>query len=196
MKHSAKLKIGLLTTLSVFLASFGMSDTEKRSSHGADKDAGSPGYVLTQAKDRSCAAKNYRALKKELKKIGFQVASEHKLAPDFKMKDINGKPVSLKDYRGKLIFLNFWATWCPPCRREMPSMQSLNSKMKGKNFVMLAVSDESMSTVQRYARAKSFNFPILIGSAIAAYRLQAIPTTYIIDPQGYILGHAVGGRTW
>ena len=107
---------------------------------------------------------------------------------------------ALSGYRGKVIFLNFWATWCPPCREEMPSMESLYNRFKGNDFEMLAVNiAESDAVVQSFAEEYGLSFPILfdrdsrVGSA---YGVQAIPTTFIIDRDGRIVVRFVGGRDW
>lgn len=76
---------------------------------------------------------------KELYNLGFDIPRGTLASLDFTTTDINGNEVSLNSFRGKLVFLNLWATWCPPCQKEMPSMQRLSEKMKGKDFTILAV---------------------------------------------------------
>jgi thiol-disulfide isomerase/thioredoxin len=121
-------------------------------------------------------------------------------APTFTLKDINGKEVKLMDYRGKIVFLNFWATWCPPCRDEMPSMEKLYTKFKDKNFIMLAVDyQESSKVVKEFSEKLSLTYPILLdsdGTVGSKYMAFAIPVTYLIDQQGYLIGKAVGPRDW
>jgi thiol-disulfide isomerase/thioredoxin len=82
-----------------------------------------------------------QAAEREQPKLGYVLTALSKPAPapDFSLQDIDGKKFSLKEYRGKVVLLNFWATWCPPCRREMPSMERLNRNFKGKDFVVLAL---------------------------------------------------------
>lgn len=132
--------------------------------------------------------------------LGIQIFEERVKVRDFKLKDLSGKEVNLSDYYGKLVFLNFWATWCPPCREEMPSMEKLYQRFKDEDFVMLAVDlRESQSTVKDFAREYKLNFPILLdltGKIGDTYGVRAIPTTYLIDRQGKLIGKAVGARDW
>ena len=119
---------------------------------------------------------------------------------DFSLTDINGKQVSLKDFQGKVIMLNFWATWCPPCRKEMPSMEVLYNKLKGRNFEMLAVNvQEDAKTVKDFINKNKYTFPVLIDTkaeAAARYQARSIPTTYIIDTNGKLAGGFIGAKEW
>jgi len=121
-------------------------------------------------------------------------------APDFTVRDLQGKEVTLSDFRGRLVFLNFWATWCPPCREEMPSMERLYRFMKGKPFTLLAVSvDTNAATVERFRRARGYTFPILIDEgqkAATLYQTTGVPETFIISPEGTILYKIVGPQDW
>ena len=130
------------------------------------------------------------------------VAKVPKLAPpvDFNLLDLNGKRVMLSDFKGKIVFLNFWATWCPPCREEMPSMQKLYTRFKDKDFAMLAVSmKEPASVVKKFFKDNSLTFTALLdsdGELMTPFGVRAIPTTYIIDRDGAIIGKAFGPRKW
>jgi peroxiredoxin len=119
---------------------------------------------------------------------------------DFTLKALNGREVSLSDYRGKIVFLNFWATWCPPCRIEMPSMEKLYQGFKGKDFVILAVSvKESKKVVEKFVKDYKLNFPVLMdpeGRVGREYMVFSIPTTYLINRHGGIIGQALGPRDW
>ncbi len=121
-------------------------------------------------------------------------------APDFSLKDMDDGLHSLADYKGKVIMINFWATWCPPCRREMPSMERVHQHMKGKDFVVLAVNQmESPDHVFAYTGQLEIlpTFTILFDRASVvsqAYRVQGLPTTYLIDKKGNIRYRAIGGR--
>lgn len=132
--------------------------------------------------------------------LGITSLPKGKIAADFTLKDLNGKEVSLSDYRGKIVFLNFWATWCPPCRQEMPSMEKLYQRFKDKDFVMLAVDlRERQSTVKDFASDYKLNFTILLdsrGKVSDTYGVRAIPTTYLINRKGKLIGKAVGARDW
>jgi len=128
-------------------------------------------------------------------------SSKLPMAPNFQLQDINGKTVSLSDYRGKVVLVNFWATWCPPCRAEMPAMQRLNDKMAGLDFVMLAVNVEpdGEHTVPSFLQGKSYTFPILLDLGAKAqnrYGVFRFPETFIIGKDGVILNHILGAREW
>jgi peroxiredoxin len=121
-------------------------------------------------------------------------------APEIEVRDLQGRAVSLSDYRGKLVFLNFWATWCPPCRDEMPSMERLYKAMKDKPFVMMAVSvDTDVKTVQHFREAMGYTFPMLIDieqRAASRYQTTGVPETFIISPDGQILYKIIGPENW
>ncbi len=149
----------------------------------------------------------------ELKKQSEQTAKagpmQNRDAPDFEVPNLEGRNVKLSDYRGKVVFLNFWATWCPPCRDEMPSMERLYQKLKGPHFEMLAVSvdEEGASIVQPFVAEFKLTFPILIdpekqgqpfkpGGISERYMITGFPETMIIGPDGIIFHHVVGPQKW
>ena len=123
-------------------------------------------------------------------------------APDFALKDVDGKLHRLSENRGKVVLVNFWATWCPPCRQEMPSMQRAWEKLKGENFEMLAVNvgeDEDTIFGFSFAAGMELTFPILLdpdSRAVRAWPVIALPTSFIVDRRGRIVYRAVGGREW
>ena len=110
------------------------------------------------------------------------------------------RTISLGSLRGKVVFLNFWATWCPPCRDEMPSMESLYAKFRDRDFEILAVnSAERNADVYEFMTANNLSFPAVLDSSNAVNRLygvQAIPTSYIIDRDGMIILRLVGSIDW
>lgn len=120
--------------------------------------------------------------------------------PPLVLKDLNGKTHDLKQYRGKVVLINFWATWCPPCRAEMPSMQRLKTKMAGKPFVILAVDmGETEAEVKAYIRQIKTDFTVLLdkdGRALKAWNVFAFPTSYVVDAQGKIRYGLYGASEW
>lgn len=126
---------------------------------------------------------------------------EGKPAPDFTLKTLAGEEVSLSSLRGKVVLLNFWATWCPPCREEVPSMVKLNRMMAGKPFQMLAVSiDEGgKEAVEAFFQRTGAALPTLLDTkqAIGAqYGITGVPETFVIDAKGVILKKVIGPMDW
>ena len=121
-------------------------------------------------------------------------------APDFTLKAMDDNEHSLAQYRGKVVMLNFWATWCPPCRREMPSMEAVYQSLKDEGLMVLAVNEwEPADHVFAFMGQLSVfpEFPILFdasGSVAEAFAVKGLPTTFVIDAQGRIVYRAVGGR--
>ena len=122
------------------------------------------------------------------------------LAPDISVKTMEGKPVKLSEFRGKVVLLNFWATWCPPCRAEMPSIETLYQRYKSTDFQILAISvQEELPVVKTFLAQNSYSFPIGLdpsGEAAQLYGIRGIPTTFIIDQKGTLQGALVGGKDW
>ena len=127
--------------------------------------------------------------------------AEYTDAPDFVLPDVEGRSVRLRELRGKLVLLNFWATWCAPCRIEMPGMERLYQTFQKADFALLAVSIDRQGTqmVRPFVEELKLKFPILIDQTMEVsrqYGLRGLPTTYLIDPEGRLIGAAVGGRDW
>jgi peroxiredoxin len=125
----------------------------------------------------------------------------NKKAPDFSLKDLKGREVEIKQFKGKVIFLNFWATWCGPCKEEMPGMEALHRQLKEKNFVMLTISVdyEGIRPVQEFINKHQYTFPVLLdpkGETLDLFEVKGIPTTFLIDKKGKMLGKAIGPRDW
>ena len=116
------------------------------------------------------------------------------------LKDMNGKYVSLADFRGKIVFLNFWASWCPPCRIEMPSMEKLHQSLKDREFAMVTINlQESASQVKAFFKMFNLTFTALLdptGEVGVAFGILTIPTTFILDKTGRIIGQVNGPREW
>lgn len=122
------------------------------------------------------------------------------LAPDFNLKGEDGNWYKLSDMRGKVVVINFWATWCPPCRYEMPALERLWKKVKDKNIVILGINvGEDADTIFEFTGTYPMSFPIpmdIDGKVIEQYPIKGLPTTYVIDPQGMVTHRAVGSREW
>jgi cytochrome c biogenesis protein CcmG/thiol:disulfide interchange protein DsbE len=126
-------------------------------------------------------------------------ASQVSPAPNFTLKDINGKAVSLSDYRGKVVVLNFWATWCSPCIREIPDFNDLQKKYgsAGLQFLGVAVDDEGLAKVKPWAESHGIAYPVLLPDQEIFKKygdMSAIPVTIIIDRNGNITERYVGAR--
>jgi peroxiredoxin len=118
-------------------------------------------------------------------------------APDWKLQDLNGKTVQLSDFKGKVVVLDFWATWCPPCRAEIPDFIALQNQYKDKGLVVIGVSLDQGGTgvVSTFAKAQGMNYPIVLGTDDVAAQygdIQAIPTTFVIDRSGKVVAKHEG----
>ncbi len=136
-----------------------------------------------------------------LLKLKIQPMMDKKKAPEFSMAGLRGRKVELKDFRGKIILLTFWATWCGPCKEEMPSIEALHRQFRGKDFVVLtvAVDLEGSTPVEKFVAKYGYSFDVLIDSkseVLDRYRVERIPTTFLIDRKGRIIGKALGPRDW
>lgn len=133
------------------------------------------------------------------KAAGFEarVASP---APELKAHDLTGASKTLTDYRGKVVVLNFWATWCPPCQREMPSLERLRMQMKGRPLEIVAVSSaETPEEVNAYLAKMKLGFPILLdtdSSNTRRWKVFALPTTFVLDTEGQVRHVLTGPTEW
>ena len=124
-------------------------------------------------------------------------------APALKLTGLDGKTHDLKDYRGKVVLVNFWATWCPPCRAEMPSMQRLKTMMQDKPFVILAVdmaeTEKEIRDFLKEFKDTKIDFTILLdpkGSAIKDWKVHVFPTSFLVDTEGNIRYGVAGSLEW
>ena len=136
-----------------------------------------------------------------LLKAEIQPVKGNQMAPNFSLEDLSGKKANLKQYRGKVVFLNFWATWCGPCKEEMPSMEALYQKFKERGFVFLTISVdyEEKKKVKEFIDKHHYTFPVLIDSkcvTLDLYGVKGIPTTLLIDKKGRMVGRAIGPKDW
>lgn len=130
----------------------------------------------------------------------MDVAKRPVPAHNFKSVLADGRNVQLSDYKGKIVFLNFWATWCIPCVHEMPAMERLAQQMKGKPFVIVAVNMmEPLDVVKKFVVRLKLTYDIVMdesGDIGGAFDATNLPLTYIIDKQGNIIRRAIGARIW
>ena len=119
---------------------------------------------------------------------------------EIQLKDVYGNTVRLSDFRGKVVFLNFWATWCAACVVEMPSMEKLHRRLKDKDFVMVAINlQESDAQVKAFFEKMKLSFTALLdsnGEVATGFAVNALPTTFVLDKEGRIVGAAIGPREW
>ncbi|MBU0483055.1 MAG: TlpA family protein disulfide reductase [Proteobacteria bacterium] len=121
-------------------------------------------------------------------------------APNFTLTDTEGNGWNLSDLKGKVVFVNFWATWCPPCRQEMPSMQSLYKTMPKEKFAMLTIlSNDDPGRAKNMARKMGYTFPILQdpdSKAGTSYGITGVPETFIVGPDGILREKIIGAWDW
>ena len=136
----------------------------------------------------------------ELRQLGLQPLKEGTEIVDFELQDLTGATRSLSDFNGKVVFLNFWATWCGPCRFEMPSMERLYQGLKAKGLEIVAINlQEDRKSVQRFVDEYNLSFTILLdttGRVGATYGARSIPTTYVVDRDGLVIAGTIGTREW
>jgi thiol-disulfide isomerase/thioredoxin len=120
--------------------------------------------------------------------------------PALALKDLAGRPHALADYRGQVLLINFWATWCEPCRDEMPSLQRLKERLAGFPLTVLTVNfGESSQKVEEFARQLGLDFAVLLDpgqQAARAWRVRLLPTSYLVDAEGRVRYSVVGELDW
>jgi cytochrome c biogenesis protein CcmG/thiol:disulfide interchange protein DsbE len=140
------------------------------------------------------------SLKQQMQSQGLGVAEKPVDPVEFKLQDLAGKQVALSGLKGKVVLLNFWATWCGPCVSEMPSMQRLYKQLKADGLEILAVNlREEKPAVADFVKKLGLTFPILLdadGYVGSVYNARVIPTTYLVDRNGKIFAGMAGAREW
>ena len=130
-----------------------------------------------------------------------QAAEENVLAKNFTLKNLSGNTVSLDQYRGKYLLLNFWATWCGPCKIEMPSLEALYQRFRSDRFDVVGISNDmfGVQVVRPFVKAAKISFPILLDQRLTVshqYGVVSLPTSFLIDPHGEIIGVLQGAEDW
>lgn len=141
--------------------------------------------------------KGYEAL---FSSLGIQRINPPLKAKNFTLENLTGSKVSLEDFQDKVVFLNFWAISCPSCKAAMPGMEMLWQVFKDNEFIILAVSlGEGKNKVSSFMQKNDYTFPVLLdskGRVASIYGIEGIPITYLLDPEGRIVGKAPGPRNW
>ncbi len=131
---------------------------------------------------------------------GLVLLKDRAQAPDFELTDIDGNTHWLSDYRGKVLIINFWATWCPPCRDEMPSMDRAWEVLKEEDIQMLAVNiGEDADTIFQFTANYPVGFPLVMdrdSKVVGEWPVRGLPTTFVVETEGRLAYRAIGGRTW
>ncbi len=133
-------------------------------------------------------------------RAGLQPLQHGTKIVNFALNDLSGHSVRLSSFAGKVVVLNFWATWCGPCRSEMPSLETLYNKYKAQGLVVVGVNlEESSGAVRQFVKHDGITFPILLdssGRVALAYGARSIPVTYVIDRAGDVTSGGIGAHNW
>ena len=132
-------------------------------------------------------------------KMGVVPPKTSQQAPEFMVRNLKGQNVKLSDFKGKVVLLNFWATWCGACIEEMASMQKLYSTLDGVEVVAVSIDRWNEDRIQEYVKSNKLTFPVLLDQdqkVRKKYHVMGLPTSYLIDAEGKIRGYASGARTW
>ncbi len=131
---------------------------------------------------------------------GLRYLTNPEPASGFRLTDLEGKPRSLSDYRGKVLIVNFWATWCIPCIKEMPALQRASNRLGVEDIHVIAINmGESRENVSRFQQRQSIQFPLLLDpdtQVSTAWSVLGLPTTYVVDPNGLVVIRVVGEYEW
>lgn len=121
-------------------------------------------------------------------------------ASNFTLMSAQGHDISLSDYRGKFVLLNFWATWCPPCIKEMPALNVLHNKLKGRNglYVVAVHAGPALATVKKFLKDNPVDYDVVIDKnmSLSSWQVSGLPTTFLINPDGKVIYKATGEREW
>ena len=197
---------GKLNSISSYLSQFTGAQVGVEDTRGADVDAVAEDSVVAQDAEAE-AVSDAEAVSSETAQEEASQEKEKIPAPDFTLVDQYGQTHSLSDYRGKIVFLNFWATWCPPCRAEMPDIQALYekySKDESSDVVILGVafpnvgSETDVEGITKFLEENGYTYPVVMdegGTLQLPYYITAFPTTFMISADGNVLGYIPGSMT-
>jgi peroxiredoxin len=128
----------------------------------------------------------------------LEAADQLRQQANFTLSDLDGHPWTLKDLRGKVVVVNFWATWCPPCRKEMPDLQALYNEFKGQGLVILALSDEDAAKVKPFIAERKISYPVLLDpdrKVHKEFQIEGIPKSFVYDRDGKLVSQSIDMRT-
>jgi peroxiredoxin len=128
----------------------------------------------------------------------LEAEDEHRQHVDFTLVDLHGKTWKLSDLRGKVVLVNFWATWCPPCRKEMPDLNALYNRFKDQGFVILAISDEEADKVQPFIAERNIAYPVMLdprGKVNELFEVDGIPKSFVYNREGKLVAQSIDMRT-
>jgi peroxiredoxin len=128
----------------------------------------------------------------------LKAEDRQRASADLSLPDLNGKTLTLSDLRGKVVLVNFWATWCPPCRKEVPALAALYSRFERQGLVILGISDETADKVAPFALEQHIPYPVLLdtgGKVHELFSVTGIPKSYVFDRDGKLVATAIDMRT-
>lgn len=128
----------------------------------------------------------------------LEAADAARQQADFTLSDLQGKSWHLRDLKGKVVLVNFWATWCPPCRKEMPDLQALYDRYKDQGFVVVSISDEEAAKVQPFITERKITYPVLLdpGRKVnSLFQVEGIPKSFVYDREGKLVAQSIDMRT-
>jgi peroxiredoxin len=167
----------------------------------APKENGNIAFAYTELAQLA----RYEHMKVKLKSADYEAAmarlielDKARAKVDFTLNDITGKSWTLSSLKGKVVLVNFWATWCPPCRKEMPDIQALYNRFKDKGFVVIAISDETIDKVQPYITDHKYTYPVFLdpGRKVnGMYTVEGIPKNFVYDRNGKLVAQSIDMRT-
>ena len=202
--HSWRLVLILLAVVLLgLLVIQGCTTTVQDSGRSRQEDMGTGRSELTPAPESATSAQDTETSEQEdMGNKGSELTPAPVIghpAPDFTLVDLEGNQVTLSDFRGKVVFVNFWATWCPPCRAEMPEIEAVHQEYKDKGVVVIGVDiAEPESTVRQYVQQGGFSWTFVLdstGEVARDYQIVAIPTSFFIDREGVIRAVNIGAMT-
>jgi peroxiredoxin len=167
---------------------------------GLPGSAEAPGDEAAAAVPRRSPPGYRPSVAEAMRELELVKPPQPRAAGDFTLPTPDGGRFRLSEHRGRVVFINFWATWCPPCRQEMPSLERLYAGRKDRGFSMVAVAlDAGREAVAPYLARGGFTFPVALDPGMdlaSAYGVRALPASFIVDPRGVVVAQALGARDW